>query len=137
MQRSTASFRKKALIRAGQIPREIIGDLYEPLKIILIGWGKARERTSWEEYASKIAPDIRDKMAQVFKELRRNGYYNPRVREDRIVVDFCFIRETDQRQDSRDLCTVCERECSRKDVRGVFKTLNGSVIKKCWEEVRI
>lgn len=130
----TGLLRRRPVIKAEKTPSEIIGHEASTIKPILIGWGKARERTSWEEYAAKISRATRDMMATVFAELRRNGYLNPRVNGDDIVVDFVCYNQGNHKDKALDICTLCERECSRKDYRGVFKKAqSGNEVKRCWE----
>jgi len=104
------------------------------IKKTLIGWGKAREYTSWKEFSAKLSPDISAILAETFMELRRNGYFNPRVYDDKIVVDYACYHPDNHKDKTLNLCTLCERECSRKDWRGVFtKDQNNNEVKRCWE----
>jgi hypothetical protein len=129
----TGLLRKRPIVKAEKTANEIIGQEASTIKPILIGWGKARERTSWEEYAAKIAPATRDIMAAVFAELRRNGYVNPSVNGDKIVVDYICYHRDNHTDKALEICTLCERECSRKDWRGVFKKdRDNNEVKRCW-----
>jgi hypothetical protein len=104
------------------------------IKKTLIGWGKAREYTSWKEFAAKLSPDISAILTETFAEMRRNGYFNPRVRDDKIIVDYACYHPDNHKDKTLNLCTLCERECSRKDYRGVFKKdSNGNEVERCWE----
>lgn len=121
-------------MRAGKTPAEIIGSNDEVIKKLLVGWAKVRERLSWNEYVEKINPETRDMVAEVFAELRRNGFYNCRVREDKIIVDYVCYGKDEKHQETLNLCTLCERECSRKNWKGVFNVDHqGNEVTKCWE----
>ena len=72
-------------------------------------------------------------MDRVFRELRRQGYFNPRVYDDKIFLDRLVFRNKDKRP-TIELCGLCERECQRKDPHGVFrKDREGDEVRKCWE----
>ena len=126
--------RQRPIIKAQKTPREIIGHNEDIIKKTLIGWGKAREFTTWKEFAAKLSPDISGILAETFMELRRHGFFNPRVRDDKIIVDYICYPRGDMESKALDLCTLCERECSRKDWRGVFKQdKSGNEARKCWD----
>lgn len=132
--RSTGLLRRRSVIKAQRSPTEIVGRYEDIIKKTLIGWGKAREYTSWKEFSTKLSPDISVILAETFMELRRNGYLNPRVRDDRIVVDYVCYHRDNHISKALSVCTMCERECSRKDYRGVFKKDgDGNELNRCWE----
>ncbi|HSW62192.1 MAG TPA: hypothetical protein VLH56_02555 [Dissulfurispiraceae bacterium] len=122
------------MIKAQKTPHEIIGNYEDMIKKTLMGWGKAKDFTTWKEFAAKLSPDISSILAETFAELRRNGYVNPRVNDDKIVVDYICYHKGNHTDKALDICTLCERECSRKDWRGVFKKdRDSNEVKRCWE----
>jgi len=132
--RPIGSLRRRPLIKAQRSPTEIIGRYEDMIKKTLIGWGKAREYTSWKEFSAKLSPEISAILTETFAELRRNGYFNPRVRDDKIIVDYACYHQDNHKDKTLGLCTLCEKECNQKDYRGVFKKdSNGNELKRCWE----
>ena len=126
--------KRRPLVRAQRTPDEIIGTNYEAIKKTLMGWAKARERVDWKEFAEKMSPEYRDMLSETFSELRRHGYFNPKVRFDKIVVDYACYHIDVRDKPTHGLCLLCERECEKKDWKGVFKTDHkGDEVKKCWE----
>lgn len=126
--------KRRPIIRAELTPEQILTDIAETIKPILRGWGFVREKMGWSEYAQKLRPDTREIMVNAFRELRRNGYCNPRVRDDKLIVDYICFHSDDQTSKTMDICTLCERPCYRKDWRGVFRTdKDNDEVMKCWE----
>ena len=104
------------------------------IKKALKGWKKFREQMTWNDYAKNISDENRDIMAAIFSELRRNGFMNPRVREDRIIVDYVCHHSQAKNPETHDLCTLCERECGIMDWKGIFKVdIHGNSLERCWQ----
>lgn len=89
-----------------------------------------KKAVGWDEYARVIDDDLRETMAKVISECRRQGYIGMHVKNNRIR--FYFVadnRPPNQFNVQHDLCTLCERECNGKDFNGVMR----KGMKRCWE----
>lgn len=62
------------------MPDEIVGEHYEIIKEILRNFGKSK--AEWDDFAKKIDPVIRTRMAEIFSECRENGFYGPHIGSD-------------------------------------------------------
>ena len=124
---------RRPMVRSNELPEDIIGTNHAEIVRVLAGYQRVKERIGWDQYAEKINQPIRDMMDRVFRELRRHGYFNPRVYDDKILLDRLVFRNKDKRP-TIELCGLCERECQRKDPHGVFrKDREGDEVRKCWE----
>jgi hypothetical protein len=104
---------------------DIVGDDYDTLKGVLVGYRKVRETMGWDQYAARLNDDIKATMAAILAECRRNGFVNPHLRDGRLVFDYvCY--HPGIKGKTQDQCTLCERECGRRDSNGI---LVGS---PCW-----
>lgn len=118
---------------ANETPEDIIAGKKDEIIRVLAGYQRVKERIGWDQYAEKIGQPIRDMMDRVFRELRRQGYFNPRVYDDKILLDR-LVHRSGSKRPMMELCGLCERECQRKDPHGVFrKDLEGDEVRKCWE----
>ena len=79
------------LVVPDETPRDIIArilgiaDKYrladDPAYNVIVGhvWGFQYSGAGWDDYAKKIAMEIRDTMGKIFKECRQNGFFAPRA----------------------------------------------------------
>ena len=65
------------------MPSELMGEVTEMVKTVLIGYQKSR--MEWDDYARKLEPSTREILKKVFSECRCNGFFNPRVMDDSIT----------------------------------------------------
>lgn len=100
----------------------------------LINYRKSNK--SWDEYADmRMEPKARDLLKRILRECRRNGFIGcfVGIRRGENKIMFGRIVQAKQRNVplklKADLCTLCERQCSLKDSRGVM--LDGAI--RCWE----
>jgi hypothetical protein len=122
------------LIKPEVLPKAIIGSNYNTIYQVLENYQKSAI-PNWDTFAKTIGVKTRETMSKVLAECRRNGFFNPSIREGKI----CFQQLVEGIKPSPinyDLCSLCERNCSRKNDDGVFKKgFKGDEVKKCWEEV--
>ena len=71
------------MIKPQKYPDEIIGEHYEIIQKWLEGYQKSR--TGWDTYVLRISSEDRKLLADIFKECRANGFFNPRVVGEKIV----------------------------------------------------
>lgn len=114
----------------------ILGTDQGQIAAILGGYQKVRGKTGWDEYAGKFDDHVRDALSAKLAELRRHGYFNPVAHDGKIHCRrVVHPNERKMQGESLTLCGLCERDCNRKDVRGVFLVgENKREVKKCWEE---
>jgi hypothetical protein len=88
-----------------------------------------KKGVNWEEYASKAAIPLafREKMAKIFAECRRNGFYSPTAGYDKGRQVIMFRQMVEPRGERPiperlqwTLCNLCERKCPSKDWKGVM-----------------
>jgi hypothetical protein len=123
---------------------EIVGENEETIIKVLRGWQKLKERLSWSDYASGngtksnpgIGLDVRDMLETVFREMRQNGYFNPRVTGDgKLIHDVLVFKRGREKDEQLDACDLCVEECSIKDRRGVFKVdERNRTVGRCWQK---
>jgi len=108
---------------------------YEAIVKHLVAYQKTGENRRWDEYAAVMPQPLRETLAKVLKECRRNGFIAPYVFDGEIQW-----RRVMTHGQQGDLCTLCDRECKRRDdlESGRFKWLrehqNGyREPKACWE----
>ena len=95
-----------------------------------------KNRLPWDEFAKVIPDEMRDVLSRLHIELRRCGYLicGADYREGQARIRYAQIRDVDHTRPIPgplipDLCTLCQRECVRKDFNGVMR----QGVKRCWE----
>lgn len=107
-------------------------DDYQGIARALIGFRKSGGQ--WEDVRKKIPAELLDMMTRIFREARRNGFIAPIAYRDGkgYRIKFAQVVENPNCKKRIDatLCDFCERDCMRKDARGVFP--DGAV--RCWQK---
>lgn len=126
----------------------------QAVKGLLSTYQRTGDNKSWDTFREKIPDRILIVYGKMLTECRRNGFIGPRVKggewvkNDNGVLEFTGgklvfwqVVSTDNRPG--DLCTFCERSCSRRDNldSGDMKTIkemnknnpNWHEPKACWE----
>ena len=103
----------------------------------LEAYQRGGEHRRWEDYAGKIPPDIRELWRTALADCARNGFIAPYV----FAGELIWRRIVTRGQATRDLCTLCRRECRNRDdidggeVTWRLKHAPGyEEPKKCWED---
>lgn len=108
---------------------------YQTIVKHLISYQKGGDNRRWDEYAATIPQPLRDTLKKMLVECRRNGF----------VAPFVFDGEIQWRRivthgAQGDLCTLCDRQCKRRDdlksgrVKWLREHQTGYREKKpCWE----
>jgi hypothetical protein len=113
---------------------------YDVMKGHLLSYYKHGDSRKWEDYRVKIAPPLLEIWKAAMIECRRNGFINPHIRGGEIVFD--QVTSTSS-YGSADLCTMCDRECKRREAietgdvkrrRGLDKGYQEP--KPCWDKAR-
>lgn len=126
----------RPLVPTTETVDSILGSEQGQIAAILGGYQKVRGKTGWDEYAAKFDEAVRDSLSGRLAELRRHGYFNPVAHDGKIYCQrVVHTNERKMQGKPLDLCGLCERECSRKDWRGVFKVHSNGLgeVAKCWE----
>lgn len=76
----------------------------------LSAYAKGGEHKRWDEYAPKIPADLRVLLGKMLVECRRNGFVAPFV-FDGVIQWRRIVTHGAQ----GDLCTLCDRQCKRRD----------------------
>ena len=125
--------KRKPLIKAEQTPQYIIGTKVDIVKATLIAYQKVKSRMGWDEFAQKLDDSTRDTLRDVFQECLRNGYLGPYVWDGSLYFRYLVEGPVPEREPLT-LCSLCERDCTRKNKAGVFqKGMDGNEVKKCWQ----
>ena len=94
--------------------------------------GYKKRGGSWEEYIVKagIPMVFREKMARIFAECRRNGFFSPTAgnsKGKKVIMFRQLVSPRDEKPKPNHLewkrCDLCERNCPSKDWAGVWKDL--------------
>lgn len=121
------SLKRRPMVATQKTPGKIVGAFHDELVAILSGYKKIREGAGWDEYAKRLSVDTRETMADVLSECRRNGFVNPRVFGGVLHWDYVCFHKDDKKGKTQDLCLLCERDCTRRDWKGVL------VKEPCWK----
>jgi hypothetical protein len=84
---------------------------YKAIKNHLYQFRRHGESARWDEYRMKISSELLEIWATVLVDCRRNGFIAPHVEKGVIVFDQVMGSGADK----TDLCTMCDRECKRRD----------------------
>ena len=123
----------KPMLPTDETVASILGRDEATCAAVLAGYQKVKGRMGWDEYAAKLDDTTRDMIADRFKELRRHGFVGPRAHDGKVSCWTVVHPAVKKVKKSLDLCSLCERDCDRKDWRGVFQIRNGREVGKCWE----
>jgi len=96
---------------------------------------KAGNNGRWDDYVNKIPDVLRKTWGLILAECARNGFIAPYVYDGKLI-----FRQVVTRGKQADLCTLCRRECLKRENTdsGEYKwrieNVNGfREPKKCWE----
>ena len=86
---------------------------YQSIIGYLTTYQRQGDNRRWDEFRNKIPSPILKLWGDLLIECRRNGFVGPRVEDDKLVW-----RQVIGTDDSRngDLCTMCDRECRRREM---------------------
>lgn len=95
--------------------RRIFKDETELSSIIglLTTYQRQGENRRWEDFRNKIPPPLLKLWGDLLIECRRNGFVGPRV--DGETLAWRQVTSNDGQRNG-DLCTMCERECRRREM---------------------
>ena len=79
----------------------------------LTSYQRTGENRRWEDFRNKIPPPILKLWGDLLIECRRNGFVAPRVENETIV--WRQVTSNDAQRNG-DLCTMCDRECKRREM---------------------
>lgn len=112
---------------------------YKALAVLLTSYQRSGDMRNWDSYRDKIADEIRETLATILKECRRNGFVGPVVING--AIRFRQIRTYGNM--SGDMCTLCSRECSIREMidSGELKRIKAKdsgyneaeKLKRCWQ----
>ena len=83
---------------------------YQAIVKHLISYQKSGDNRRWDEYAGTIPQPLRDTLTRMLVECRRNGFIAPYVFDGVIQWRRIMTHGT-----QGDLCTLCDRDCKRRD----------------------
>jgi len=66
----------------------------------------------WDEFRNKIPSPLLKLWGDLLIECRRNGFVGPKIIDGKIVW---YQVIGDHREQNGDLCTMCERDCMRRE----------------------
>lgn len=106
---------------------------YQSIVALLTTYQRQGDNRRWDDFRNKIPPDLLKLWGDVLIECRRNGFIGPRVESGEIVW-MQVIGTNDAR--NGDLCTMCERECRRREMIDSGEAKRLRIFNKCWHEPR-
>ena len=90
----------------------------------------------WDEFGKVIPDEMRDLLQRIEMELKRHGYFicGSDYRDGQARIRYAQVTDVEHTKPIPeplipDLCTLCERDCPRKDYNGVMR--NGA--RRCWQ----
>ena len=136
-----ATLRRRPVIASDTTLDAIIGGDRQGIITALRGYRAVREKIGWEAYAAdNLKGPVRDMLARVLADCRRQGFIRPRVEGDDTLVWDRIVMTKGSKAQPADLCTLCSRECQgRDDVdsgRAKWMRLHDPRYKearKCWQ----
>lgn len=104
---------------------------YQSIVGFLATYQRQGDNRRWDDFRAKIPEPILKLWGDCLIECRRNGFVNPRVENGQIVWSQVL---GDDRERNGDLCTMCCRDCKRRDMidSGDLKQLK--IINKTYPE---
>lgn len=66
----------------------------------------------WDDFRNKIPPPLLKLWGDILIDCRRNGFVRPRIYDGKIAWDQVVDNGPER---NGDLCTMCERECMRRE----------------------
>lgn len=110
--------KRRPIVRPEELPgtttRRIFQDDDDLKNIIgyLTTYQRQGDNRRWDEFRNKIPPPLLKLWGDLLNECRRNGFIAPRAEDGKIVWRQVTSNDT---QNNGDLCTMCERECKRRE----------------------
>ena len=105
---------------------------YQSIVALLTTYQRQGDNRRWDEFRHKIPVDLLKLWGDVLIECRRNGFIGPRVENGEIV--WMQVIGNDVR--NGDLCTMCERECRRREMINSGAAKQMRLLNKGWREPR-
>ena len=132
------------LIKPQEMPPEIMKRIikdstdFVTIREMLKAYQRTGDNKAWDTFRQKIPDDILGLWGSILSECRRNGFIGPWAHDEKI--HWRQILSTNKVVG--DLCTLCKRECKRReDIDSGENKLrwladnNFEEPKPCWEEV--
>lgn len=138
----------KPIIKTSMKPGEIFADVFKvvpgtlhshPTYQALAGHlaKHYKGKLPWDDFAKSIPDEMRDILRKAEIELKRHGYLicSADYKEGQARIRYAQITDVEHTKKIPepmipDLCTLCERDCSRKDFNGVMR----QGVKPCWKQ---
>ena len=105
---------------------------YQSIVALLTTYQRQGDNQRWDEFRNKIPPDLLKLWGDVLIECRRNGFIGPRVENGEIV--WMQVIGNDVR--NGDLCTMCDRECRRREMIDSGEAKRMRMLNPGWHEPR-
>ena len=106
---------------------------YQSIVALLTTYQRQGDNRRWDEFRHKIPVDLLKLWGDVLIECRRNGFIGPRVENGEIV--WMQVIGNDVR--NGDLCTMCDRECRRREMIDSGEAKRMRMLNKGWRESRV
>jgi len=106
---------------------------YKSIVAYLTTYQRQGDNRHWDEFRNKIPPDLMKLWGDVMIECGRNGFIGPRV-ENGEIVWMQVVGTNDVR--NGDLCTMCDRECRRREMINSGAAKQMRLLNKGWREPR-
>lgn len=106
---------------------------YQSIVALLTTYQRQCDNGRWDEFRNKIPPDLLKLWGDVMIECRRNGFIGPRVENGEIV--WMQVIGTNNVRNG-DLCTMCDRECRRREMINSGAAKEMRLLNKGWREPR-
>jgi hypothetical protein len=104
---------------------------YQSIVGYLTTYQRQGENRRWEDFRNKIPAPLLKLWGDLLIDCRRNGFMAPRV-ENEVVVWRQVTSNDDQK--NGDLCTMCERECLRREMIDAGDTKRMRLLNPGWHE---
>ncbi len=89
------------------------------------------ENRRWEDFRNKIPPPLLKLWGDILIDCRRNGFISPMVEQERII--WRQVTSNDDHKNG-DLCTMCYRECRRREMIDSGDAKQLRMMNKGWHE---
>lgn len=106
---------------------------YQSIVALLTTYQRQGDNRRWDDFRNKIPLDLLKLWGDVLIECRRNGFIGPCV-ENGEIVWMQVVGTNDVR--NGDLCTMCDRECRRRDMIDSGEAKRLRMLNRGWHEQR-
>ena len=104
---------------------------YQSIIGYLTTYQRQGENRRWDDFRNKIPPPLLKLWGDLVIECRRNGFVAPRVQDGKLV--WRQVTSNDD-QKNGDLCTMCDRECSRREMVDSGEAKRTRLLNPGWHE---